>query len=49
MTAAESSRSSHLPGEIYPVLGADHYLNPSWDIRPLLRRILLYAARSTPC
>jgi hypothetical protein len=37
-----------LPGEIYPVLGADHYLNPSWDIRPLLRRILLYAARSTP-
>lgn len=29
-----------LPGWIYPVLGADHYLEPDWDIRPALRRIL---------
>jgi hypothetical protein len=29
-----------LPGWIYPVLGADHYLEPDWDIRPLVRRIL---------
>jgi hypothetical protein len=29
-----------LPGWVYPVLGADHYLEPDWDIRPLIRRIL---------
>jgi hypothetical protein len=33
-----------LPGELFPVRGADHYLNPPWDIRPLLRRILQDAA-----
>jgi hypothetical protein len=38
----------HLPGEVFPVRGADHYLSPSWDIRPLLRRILLDAAQPTP-
>ena len=35
-----------LPGVVYPVWGADHYLKPSWDIRPLLLRILQQAARS---
>ena len=35
-----------LPGEVFPVRGADHYLAPkTWDIRPLLRRILCEAAR----
>jgi hypothetical protein len=29
-----------LPGLIYPVWGADHYLDPDWDLRPLVRRIL---------
>src|SRR5205814_7337630 len=30
-----------LPGEVFPVRAADHYLAPkTWDIRPLLRRIL---------
>lgn len=37
-----------LPGVVYPVWGADHYLNPSWNIRPLLLRILQAAARSMP-
>ena len=37
-----------LPGEIYPVRGADHYLNPRWDVRPVLRRILIDAARPSP-
>ena len=34
-----------LPGDLYPVWGADHYLRPAWDIRPLLLRILEDAAR----
>jgi hypothetical protein len=29
-----------LPGIIYPVWGADHYLDPAWDLRPLVRRIV---------
>ena len=37
-----------LPGQLFPVRGADHYLNPAWDIRPLLLRILLEAARGAP-
>lgn len=28
-----------LPGWIYPVWGADHYLQPPWDIRLLMRRL----------
>ncbi len=32
-----------LPGLIYPVWGADHYLQPSWDVRPLIGRLLEYA------
>jgi hypothetical protein len=29
------------PGMIYPVWGADHYLQPRWDITPILRSILI--------
>jgi hypothetical protein len=37
---------ARLPGDVYPVWGADHYLRPrAWDIRPLLLRILREAAR----
>jgi hypothetical protein len=34
-----------LPGVTYPVWSADHYLTPSWDIQPLLLRILRQAAQ----
>ena len=34
-----------LPGSVYPVWGADHYLNPPWNVTPLLRRLLVEAAR----
>ncbi len=33
-----------LPGSIYPVWGADHYLQPAWDMNGLIRRLLLYVA-----
>jgi hypothetical protein len=33
-----------LPGKIYPVWNADHYLNPTWDIRPLIARVLHWAS-----
>lgn len=36
---------ARLPGDLYPVWGADHYLRPPWDVGPLLLRILLEAAR----
>jgi hypothetical protein len=36
---------TRLPGLIFPVWGADHYLDPPWDIRPLIRRILLEGMR----
>ncbi len=35
-----------LPGWVYPVWGADHYLDPPADFSPVLRRILLHAATS---
>ena len=35
-----------LPGEVLPVWGADHYLNPTWDFSTTLRRLLLHAATS---
>jgi hypothetical protein len=38
-----------LPGLIYPVWGADHYLDPEWDLRPLFRRILQAALQSSDC
>jgi hypothetical protein len=31
---------TRLPGLILPVWGADHYLNPPRDIRPIVRRVL---------
>jgi hypothetical protein len=31
---------ARLPGRIYPVWGCDHYLNPRWDITPLIARLL---------
>ena len=30
---------SHLPGTVFPVWGADHYLQPAWDAAPLLGRV----------
>jgi hypothetical protein len=39
------SDTLRLPGEVYPVWGADHYLNPKWDMRPLLVRLLVAASR----
>lgn len=33
-----------LPGSVYPMWGADHYMQPPWDVRPLLRNILIAAA-----
>lgn len=38
--------SARLQGRVYPVWGADHYLQPDWDVEPLIRSILLHAARS---
>ena len=32
---------THWPGVVYPVWGADHYLQPRWDISPILRSILV--------
>ena len=31
-----------LPGLIYPVWGADHYLRPEWDIAGLFARLVAY-------
>jgi hypothetical protein len=36
-----------LPGLIYPVWGTDHYLEPAWDLRPLIHRVL-HAALGKP-
>jgi hypothetical protein len=30
------------PGLIYPVWGADHYMKPAWDVRPLIARVLAF-------
>ncbi len=35
----------HSPGEIMPLWGVDHYLDPSWDVSPLISRLLLEAVR----
>jgi hypothetical protein len=35
-----------LPGVVLPVWGADHYLQPTWDVAPLLRRVLADALTS---
>jgi hypothetical protein len=36
---------AQLPGVVVPVWGADHYLDPSWDMNPLLSRLLAFVAR----
>ncbi len=33
-----------LPGIVYPIWGADHYLQPCWDVTPLVRAIIAGAA-----
>jgi hypothetical protein len=40
------SEALHWPGEVHPVWGVDHYMNPSWDIAPLLASILAEAVRT---
>jgi hypothetical protein len=37
------------PGLIYPVWGADHYLQPGWDIRQLIVRLLRYLEEEALC
>ncbi len=32
-----------LPGLIYPVWGVDHYMQPAWDVQPLIGKILCHA------
>jgi hypothetical protein len=39
---------SRRPGIVYPIWGADHYLEPSWDATALLRSIVIAALRGTP-
>ena len=36
-----------LPGLVYPVWGADHYLQPDGDMRPLIARILDFVSDET--
>jgi hypothetical protein len=31
------------PGEVFPVWGSDHYLQPAWDIHPVMRSLVLAA------
>lgn len=37
---------AQLPGTVLPVWGADHYLQPAWDVTPLLRQVLAEAMAS---
>lgn len=37
---------ANIPGTVYPVWGADHYLQPSWNATPLLRDIVVTALSS---
>jgi hypothetical protein len=39
---------ARLPGHVYPVWGADHYLRPPWDVNLLLLSILREAALPAP-
>jgi hypothetical protein len=36
---------ARLPGLIFPVWGADHYLEPAWDVRPLIACVLQRAGK----
>jgi hypothetical protein len=40
------SDAATLPGTVFPVWGADHYLQPAWDATSLLRRV--FATAMTP-
>ncbi len=31
---------ARIPGPIYPIWASDHYLNPAWDVTPLIQQIL---------
>ena len=35
--------AANLPGTVFPVWGADHYLQPAWDATSLLRRVFIEA------
>ncbi|MDB6034132.1 MAG: hypothetical protein JWM16_4470 [Verrucomicrobiales bacterium] len=37
------SDKAKLPGTVFPIWGADHYLQPDWDVTALLRRIFVEA------
>ena len=39
---------AHLPGTVLPVWGADHYLQPGWDVEPLLRQVWVEAMAPEP-
>lgn len=41
------SDTARLPGTVFPVWGADHYLQPDWDVTALLRRIFVEALSSS--
>jgi hypothetical protein len=34
---------AQLPGVVCPIWGADHYLQPSWDVTPVLRAVVVAA------
>jgi hypothetical protein len=40
------SDAATLPGTVFPVWGADHYLQPTWDATSLLRRVFATALSS---
>jgi hypothetical protein len=40
--------AARLPGIVFPIWGADHYLQPAWDAVPLLRRLLAEAMAPLP-
>jgi len=39
---------TQLPGTVFPIWGADHYLQPAWDTTPLLRGVFAEAMASQP-
>ncbi|MDB6064193.1 MAG: hypothetical protein JWR26_401 [Pedosphaera sp.] len=34
---------ARIPGQVFPVWGADHYLQPDWDVASIFRRVLAEA------
>jgi hypothetical protein len=39
---------AHLPGTVLPIWGADHYLQPPWDVELILRQVLIEAIATEP-